>query len=194
MSKGGQGHFRLTIETRAKVVIEAYRPHIGPQDSVLDVGCGNGIMTEEIRKALGCRVTGTDVMEYLAADLPFKAMSEPSKLPFDDGEFSAAMLTDALHHMPRDLQMPLIAESLRVCRDRVLLLEMRPTALAKTADWLINKVHNPRMPIPWTMRDLPEWESELGKIARLEEARFLEKPFILYPVDHFVVVLKKDRR
>jgi ubiquinone/menaquinone biosynthesis C-methylase UbiE len=179
---------RLTIEIRAKAVVEAYRAHLGPGDSVLDVGCGNGVMAEEIRKGLGCKMMGTDIMEYLKTDLPYKPMSEPAKLPFSDGEFSAALFTDALHHMPSDIQLVLIKEALRVSR-KVLLLEMRPTLAAKATDWIMNKIHNPSMPIPWTMRDLPDWKRELEKFANIDEARPLEKPFFLYPVDHFVIAL-----
>jgi len=185
---------RLTIKIRAKIVIEAYRPYLRPEHSVLDVGCGNGVMADEIRKEIRCRMTGTDVMEYLETDLPFEPMPASTKLPFSAGQFSAVLFTDTLHHMPKDQQLALIAESLRVTSGKVLLLEMRPTLAAKATDWIANKIHNHHMPIPWTMRDLPEWEQVLGGIAKVEEARALARPFPLYPVEHFVIALSNRKK
>ena len=80
----------------------------GPR-SLLDVGCGEGVLTEQWAESLGeSRVVGIDLddpklrAEWEARQRPnleFRA-EEATRLPFADGEFDAATAIEVLEHVP----------------------------------------------------------------------------------------------
>jgi 2-polyprenyl-3-methyl-5-hydroxy-6-metoxy-1,4-benzoquinol methylase len=96
-------------------------------DSVLDIGCGEGVLTEQWAKALGSgRVVGTDLDDpKLAAEwatrrrpnLQFEAMPVQS-LSFADDEFDLVAATEVLEHV--DHPEAAVAEMVRVARRWVL--------------------------------------------------------------------------
>jgi 2-polyprenyl-3-methyl-5-hydroxy-6-metoxy-1,4-benzoquinol methylase len=77
--------------------------------SVLDVGCGEGVLTARWAEQLGTgRVVGIDLEDAKLRrewalrprpNLEFRAMTAES-LPFDDGEFDLATATEVLEHVP----------------------------------------------------------------------------------------------
>jgi 2-polyprenyl-3-methyl-5-hydroxy-6-metoxy-1,4-benzoquinol methylase len=77
--------------------------------SVLDVGCGEGVLTTRWAEQLGSgRVVGIDLEDPKLRrewtlrprlNLEFRAMAAES-LPFDDGEFELAAATEVLEHVP----------------------------------------------------------------------------------------------
>lgn len=78
--------------------------------SVLDVGCGEGVLTEQWARRLGIgRVTGIDLddpklaAEWAArrrANLQFLAVGERTALPFDRNVFDLAAAIEVLEHVP----------------------------------------------------------------------------------------------
>jgi 2-polyprenyl-3-methyl-5-hydroxy-6-metoxy-1,4-benzoquinol methylase len=83
--------------------------------SLLDVGCGEGVLVERWAKRLGTgRVVGIDLeeesiqagwRERQAANLEYRVMEpgspgRPESLPFADGEFDLASAVEVLEHVP----------------------------------------------------------------------------------------------
>jgi len=103
--------------------------------SVLDFGCGEGVLTERWAATVGGRVVGVDLEHpTLAAewakrqrsDLEFRALDGRSALPFGDAEFELVAAIEVLEHIPDP---------------RATLAELRRTA----ARWLLVSV--PREPL-----------------------------------------------
>ena len=95
--------------------------------SVLDVGCGEGVLTLEWAERLGDgRIVGIDLEdEKLRAEwarrqrpnLEFRA-EEATRLPFADGEFDVATAIEVLEHVPEPEAT--VAEMARVAERRLL--------------------------------------------------------------------------
>jgi 2-polyprenyl-3-methyl-5-hydroxy-6-metoxy-1,4-benzoquinol methylase len=95
--------------------------------SVLDVGCGEGVLTEQWARRLGTgRVTGIDLDDpKLAAEwatrrranLEFRTL-EPPRLPFDADRFDLAAAIEVLEHVPDPEQT--LGEMARVARHHLL--------------------------------------------------------------------------
>ena len=90
--------------------------------SILDVGCGEGVLTQQWAEALGDKpVVGLDLEDpKLAADwatrarpnLSFRTTHGDGGLPFDDGEFDLVTAIEALEHIPHPESI--VAEMARV--------------------------------------------------------------------------------
>lgn len=179
----------FTLKYRSKVIIDAYDGWISPSDTALDIGCGNCVVSEELKKHFECSIYGTDVLDYRKRDIPFKLMKDPRALPFGDKEFEVAMFNDALHHC--DDQEALLIEAARVAKS-VLLFEMEPTITAKVVEILINQIHNPAMNIPFNIRTKDEWTRLFKRLNFDFELRGIKKPSVFYPFVNFAFKIKKQ--
>jgi SAM-dependent methyltransferase len=148
-------------------------------ESVVDVGCGEGVLTEQWAERLGHgRVVGVDLDDpKLRAEwdrrrrpnLEFRVSGAPA-LPFDDGEFDMASAIEVLEHLP-DPETAL-AELSRVARRHLLVSVPREPLwralnLARGAYW--GSLGN-------TPGHLNHWSrggflSVLGRYGAIEEAR-----------------------
>jgi 2-polyprenyl-3-methyl-5-hydroxy-6-metoxy-1,4-benzoquinol methylase len=96
--------------------------------SILDVGCGEGVLTERWARALGDKpVQGVDLDDpWLASEwaararpnLLFRALDVDRGLPFGDGEFDTVAAIEVLEHVPRPGYV--IAEMARVAGSHLL--------------------------------------------------------------------------
>lgn len=171
-----------TLIFRANLIAEVYNGWIPPGASVLDVGCGNAVVTAELSRKLRCRITGTDILDYRRTDIPFEKMPDNNTIPFGDRQFDVAMLNDVLHHCSD--QDPIVREVGRVARS-IVVFEVKPTLPARLVDVAANYIHNRRMPVPLTMRTLEEWRDLFSRLGFRCEWRESRKPFLLYPFRTF---------
>lgn len=91
------------------ILDEAHRALEGiPVPSVLDVGCGTGMLSEQLLSAFpSCRLTGVDLspamVERARARLAGRAEvreADAERLPFHDGAFDLVVCNDSFHHCP----------------------------------------------------------------------------------------------
>ena len=71
----------FTQKIRAHVVLLAFKNHIPKDTKILDIGCGNGVISKLIRHKFKCNVLGVDVLDY-AEGIDFKKIENPYKIPF----------------------------------------------------------------------------------------------------------------
>src|SRR5499426_2293134 len=80
-------------------VVELLAPR--PGERILDLGCGDGVLTEKLA-ALGCQVVGVDGSELQIAAARARGLDarvvDGERLTFD-GEFDAVFSNAALHWM-----------------------------------------------------------------------------------------------
>jgi SAM-dependent methyltransferase len=97
-------------------------------EAILDVGCGEGVLTERWAQRLGSgRVVGLDLDDpKLAAEwatreqpnLEFRPLPDDGGLPFSDDEFDLAAAIEVLEHVPDPERT--VAEMARVARRHLL--------------------------------------------------------------------------
>ena len=97
---------------RAAVTVAAI-----PRDCkcILDVGCGDGRVTKEVRRAVGCYVVGFDLSTRALArlDLP-KCCGSAAELPFAGSSFDLVMATEIMEHLPEEPYRRMLGELARV--------------------------------------------------------------------------------
>ena len=132
-------HYRSrTVRKETMHTVSLLTPHLAPGDSVLDVGCGEGYVLDELADRGVRNVHGVDIVDIRRhKDRPFR-LYDGATLPFRDRSFDLVVLSFVLHHVPNDRKLALLGEALRVSRAKVVVVEDTPsTAL----DRLMNRRH-----------------------------------------------------
>jgi SAM-dependent methyltransferase len=116
-----------TVRKETLHTVTLVAPHLDRGMAVLDVGCGEGYVGEELC-ARGVReVHGLDIVDIRRnKNGPF-CLYDGERLPFPDGRFDLVMLNFVLHHVPDEQKIALIRQALRVTRAKVFILEDTPT-------------------------------------------------------------------
>jgi ubiquinone/menaquinone biosynthesis C-methylase UbiE len=179
----------ITSTYRTKLIVTAYRDWIKKGQKVLDIGCGNGVVSAKLIKDFDIDLTGCDIDKYLTHKIKFVKMKTVGNLPFDDMSFDVAMLNDVLHHTEKNNQQNLLNEALRVSK-QVAVFEVNPTVLGIIFDFIMNKIHHFRMNIPFTFRTNNEWIRLFIKNDYKYIIKQVQKPF-LYPFKHVAYLLTK---
>lgn len=96
--------------------------------SVLDLGCGNGILLYRYLASKSISYTGVDISKKLLAIARKKALLAPvrgpycfvraslEKLPLADKSFDWVFCFAALHHLPQEARLPAVKEMWRVLK------------------------------------------------------------------------------
>ena len=109
--KFGRGHYRNAGRWRAAAAtIAGLLADRGVEGRVLDLGCGQGSLVDELR-VLGVPAVGVDLGDDVRT---VGAVGNAAKLPFGSGVFGAVVALDVIEHVPADYQFGLWAEMQRV--------------------------------------------------------------------------------
>lgn len=156
----GAAHQAGVHGRRVRALAGAIAPLVASDQSMLDVGCGDGRLTALLaQQNPGLRVSGLDVLVRPDAAIevqPFDGLH----LPVPDKSVDCVLLVDVLHHA--DDPLALLAEAVRVARRSVVIKDhrqSRPAARAtlRLMDWVGNRAHGVALPYNyWTM---PQWHA-----------------------------------
>ena len=153
--------------------VEALRP-----SSILDVGCGEGVVTERIARLTGVTTVGVDLgVPALEAQwrrreaglLSFDGASA-YELPFEDGSFDCVCALEVLEHLERPGEA--LAEMARVA-GRFLLLSVPREPLWRISHVLAGRDvrafgNTPGHINHWSARRFRQLVSRYGRVRRLE--------------------------
>lgn len=154
--------------------------HLAQPTSILDVGCGEGVLTHEWAKRLGDgRIVGIDLDDPVLrehwqtrrrANLDYQVM-RAENLPFADGEFDMAAAIEVLEHVPDPAAT--LAEMQR-CARRWLLVSVpreplwRATNVARGAYWR-SLGNTPGHVNHWSSGDFKRFVSRYGELVELRQ-------------------------
>ena len=115
----GSLHGRVVHSRRVRVLAGHFAELIPRGHSVLDVGCGDGLID---RLLLDCRtdlrIGGVDTLIRHGSHIPVVAF-DGLRLPFTDRSWDTVLFCDVLHHTERPVD--LLREAVRVARHSILI-------------------------------------------------------------------------
>jgi SAM-dependent methyltransferase len=165
-------HRTIRIPGGARVVASLAR-HVGHADSLLDVGCGDGVNTLALADAIGAkRVAGVDVVIRETTHIEAKKYDGRS-IPFGDRSFDVVSIVDVLHHA--DDPDAVLREALRVSSRMVVIKDhFRFGPVSNRILYLMDRAGNAKDSIecPANYFHPQQWVSMIeragGRIASLE--------------------------
>jgi SAM-dependent methyltransferase len=172
----------ITNADALRMIVEAARP--GPDDTVLDVACGGGIVVcafaPHVHRATGIDVTPAmlDEAQRLAVEKGLAnvewQLGDVNSLPFEDGSFTIVVTRFSVHHFPDPAAV--LREMARVCAPggRLVVIDMYasqdPTKAAE-----FNRLERLRDPSHVRSLTLAELKGVFGEAGLPEpEASFYE--------------------
>ena len=166
MSIVGSIHNGLVFPRRTRVLAGRLAQLIPARSSVLDVGCGDGLIDRMIMDAIGVSIQGIDTLVRPETQIPVLAF-DGVRIPYPDQTFDIVMFVDVLHHT-QEAKL-LLCEAARVGRNVLIKDHYREGFLAETTlrvmDWVGNAHHGVVLPYNYLSRS--EW-AEAFQHARLK--------------------------
>lgn len=119
MSIADNIHQSYVHNRRVRILSEHFSSLIRPGSSVLDVGCGDGLLSSQVgAKVPDSKVEGIDVLVRENSFIPVSHF-DGNCIPFEDNSFDWTLLVDVLHHT--DHPEILLQECRRVSRRGILI-------------------------------------------------------------------------
>lgn len=115
----GKLHQSQVHDRRSRVLAEALTDLLPEHGRVLDLGCGDGLISAKIQQIRsGLEIEGIDIQVRPNAHISVKTF-DGLRLPHGDASFDAVMFVDVLHHASDPLA--LILEAARVSKDAIVI-------------------------------------------------------------------------
>jgi SAM-dependent methyltransferase len=112
-------HGRYIHDRRSRILSRRLADIIPENFSVLDVGCGDGFLTQLISQVRpDISLMGSDVLVRDRTHIPVNEY-DGRTIPYDDASFDGVMFLDVLHHSTDPLSM--LREGLRVARKSIVI-------------------------------------------------------------------------
>jgi SAM-dependent methyltransferase len=159
-------HANVVAGRRIRILAGHIAPLLPPDATVLDVGCGDGLLG---RKIMDLRpdvsLSGVDVLVRPRTHLPVRWFNGV-RLPQADRSVDVVLFVDVLHHA--DDPMRLLVEAARVARKSIVIKDHLQESwldrqTLKLMDWTGNAAHGVSLPYNyWSAR---EWTLALQRIG-----------------------------
>jgi SAM-dependent methyltransferase len=172
----------LTIHTNRVSTISNILIQNIPLDvaSVLDIGCGDGLISATIQKSRnGLVYTGIDVMERPKCEINYQSF-DGIHIPFEENTFDAVQLIDVLHHVD-DIDN-VIENALKYTRKYIIIKDhiyanQLDFQTLKFMDWIGNAPHGVK--VIYNFQTEKKWE-EIFRNHNLSKC-FYNNQIKLYP-------------
>jgi SAM-dependent methyltransferase len=177
MSLVGGLHASLVFKRRIRVLAGHIAPLLPRGATVLDVGCGDGLLGRTIRNARpDVTLTGMDVLVRPVSHIPVQEF-DGRTIPMGNRSVDVILLVDVLHHADDPLR--LLAEVARVARQAIVIKDHVQAGwldrqTLRIMDWTGNAAHGVALPYNyWTAKEwtialqrigaaIDSWETDLG--------------------------------
>jgi 2-polyprenyl-3-methyl-5-hydroxy-6-metoxy-1,4-benzoquinol methylase len=119
--------FRTQYEKAGREMCKDCKSYIKEDSSLLDLGCGSGIIGKEFGRFFNSEVLGLDIIDNRVVEIPFRRYDGNNLSFLKDNEFDAVLINFVLHHCQNPLE--LLKESKRVSKGIIVIYENIPEGL-----------------------------------------------------------------
>jgi SAM-dependent methyltransferase len=194
-----QWHYAFVFQRRTLILAELLAGQLPQEASVLDVGCGDGMIGSLIQQQRpDISIQGVESRARPACKINCTVF-DGMTLPFPDSSFDVCLFVDVLHHTNDPLV--LLREAARVSRSFVLIKDhlnenLLDEVTLRLMDWIGNRPHG--VVLTYNYQSRRQWTSYFANCGLVETNWTTKVP--LYPAPrswlvgrglHFVALLKK---
>lgn len=171
MTLVGGLHANLVSQRRIRVLAGHIAPLLPRGATVLDVGCGDGLLGRTIRNERpDLALTGIDVLVRPMAHIPVQEF-DGRTLPMGDQAVDAILLIDVLHHAEDPMRV--LMEAARVARQAIIIKDHVQAGwfdhlTLRLMDWTGNASHG--VALPYNYWSAKEWTLALQRIGAAIES------------------------
>jgi SAM-dependent methyltransferase len=200
------------LYARARTIKSQIEPYL-VGDSLLDIGCGNGMIASLIQSKFK-QVLALDVVEYLPIELgiAFKPYREGDGLPIGDSKYDTVLLLTVLHHASAPLELLKLAWA--ATNKRLIIIESvvginklqanvkyelvnlpydKQVAYAAFVDWFYNRVLHNDVPVPYNFTTPDQWLSTFrNHDMKVIKTEHFGQDIEIGPEYHVMFVLEKE--
>jgi len=192
-------HSKFVYSRRIEVLLNQICKLIPPDATVLDVGCGDGMLDKLImERRKDVTISGIDVLLRPETHIEVKVF-DGENIPYDGNSFDVVMFIDVIHHSSS--QKKLLTEARRVSKQHLLIKDhtnngFMSFSTLKFMDWVGNRAHG--VALPYNYWSKKEWTGMIEKLAL--NIQYWDKNLKLYPPPaswlfdrslHFISMLSK---
>jgi SAM-dependent methyltransferase len=180
MNPDNHWHSKFVHSRRVRVLCENLAPLFPQNASVLDVGCGDGLLSHLINQARpDLKISGIDVFTRKESYIPVTTF-DGRTLPSPAKSIDVVLFVDVLHHT--EDPMILLREAARVARQAIIIKDhTRNGALAYSTLKFMDDVANKRYGVALPHNYLPEEEWRKNFLALDLKIVTWKKKLGLYP-------------
>ncbi len=192
-------HDKLVLSRRFRKLTQALDSLIPASASVLDVGCGSGLISYNLRQlSPGRGFTGIDVVERKTCMIPCR-MYDGKTIPYPPEAFDYLMFVDVLHHTAT--AEDLLAQARSIARRGIIVkdhycesrLDYRTLAFM---DWVGNSQYG--VALPNLYKSAAEWRAMFSRTGLRPDKTLEDIGLYPWPFDavfgkklHFISLLGK---
>ena len=159
-------HSKYTYNRRVNVLSSSIAGQIDEGSSILDIGCGDGQISELISGMVAdSSIEGIDVMARSISSIKVSKY-DGSNFPFEDNSFDTCVFVDVLHHA--DDAFRVMQEASRVARKHIVIKDHLTDGflnepILRFMDYVGNKRHG--VALPYHYFSELEWQEHFNNLG-----------------------------
>lgn len=164
-------HDVLVLNRRLRVLAHHMQTLMPETGTALDVGCGNGVISELIMaEKPNLKIDGIDVLARPTCAIPMQVY-DGDRFPYANNSFDVVFFTDVLHHTPDPKS--LLKEAARVARKAIVIKDhLSDNRFARRIltfmDWVGNRPHG--VVLPYNYLSSAQWNEAWEEIGSEPDA------------------------